>query len=268
MHSFLVALSLLAVAPQQPQVPPANPPKKAYMVFTIRTQLQRQYLFKTDEQYYLLIHGDSLVDSQGKIDPARLDFDEWSRAFARADRNWTGDILRIDLVFAKQPPEATVRWIRLALDGWAKVDGFEATHIVTNISDMNWKRAARLTGNVRGFYEELESEDAVGDESIRVYPVRTILSRQIIGDDIDCVVLFPRPFDKHSTGTLNDESKARVKELVATLKLKERKRISIGIWLKDDANEEAVRRFSKKTAPELAKELGFENCNVAHHHTK
>lgn len=266
MRISLLALSLLAVAAtgQQPQ---ANPPQKAYLFFTIRTQLQRQYFFNTDEQYYLLIHGDSLVDGQGKIDPSRLDFEMLSREVARPDRNWTGDILRVDLVFAKKPSEAAVRWIKVALDAWAKADGFEATNFTTITGDIDWERAVRLTDNQRGFYTEMENEDAVGDESIRVFPIRTILSRQMSGD-VDCVVLFPRPFGKDADGTLNADSKARVKELVEKLQLKERKRIQFGIWLNDASNLKAVNHFTEKTGPALAKELGFEYYSIAHRHTK
>ena len=63
MRISLAALFLAAAIPWQLQA--AIPPKKAYLLFPVRTQLQQEFYFNHKEQFYLLVHGDSLIDGDG-----------------------------------------------------------------------------------------------------------------------------------------------------------------------------------------------------------
>src|SRR5262249_30793333 len=150
-----------------------------------------------------------------------------------------GDTIRTHLVFAKEPPEATSQMVNLAVLGWAWENGYARPTPTTIIGDSDWKAAVRLTNDARGLYGEKDDEDSVGDEAVRVYPVRTALCR-LQSSEADCVVSFPRPYDKDTTGTLDEKTKDRVKELVAGLKLKERKRVEFCIRMKRDRNRKAV----------------------------
>jgi len=245
----------------------ADPPQKAYLLFPIRTELQKNCLFKPSVCYYLLVHGDSLLDADGKLDPSRLNFDDLSQDIGYFPTVQKGDTIGAVLIFAKQPPRAAARLLNLAVLGWAIASGYERHVLATDIGDREWKAAVKLTKDVRGLYKEENDENAVGDDTVRVYPVRTALSR-LHAANADCVVWFPKAYDKDATGTLDDQTTTKVKNLIASLKIKDFKRVEFGILLKPDADGKAVKRFTDKTAGELAKILGAEQYSVRHSHVE
>jgi hypothetical protein len=265
--SHAVLASAIAVVSCLTQVPAADPPKKAYLIFPVRTKLQQEVFFEKSQRYYLLVHGDSLIDSDEKLDPALLNFDDLSNDIGRVLILQKGDTISAQLLFAKEPPRAADRLVNMAILGWARERGFDRHVPSTVIGDREWKTAVRLTGDARGLFAEKESEDPIGDEDVRVYPVRTALSRlQCYGSE--CVVVFPRPYGKDATGALDDKVKARAKGLVDSLKLKERKQVMFGIWMADDVNGKAVGHFTKTTARDLADALGFKDYSVLQKWTK
>jgi len=246
--------------------------KKAYLLFPIRSDLQKNYLFDPTECYYLMVYGGGLIDADGKLDPSGLNFDDLRRDLnLRRDLgpvSGKGNKIRADAIFAKRPPNAADRLLIQAVIGWSHEGGFGRPSAITIIGDHDWKAAIKLTGDIRGLYEEERVENAVGDEAVKVYPVRTALSR-LRTDNADCVVSFPKPFGKDATGTLDEQTTAKVKELVASLKIKEIKSVAFGIRENlDDLNEKACKHFTDKTAPELAKIFGVENYSVRHGYVK
>jgi hypothetical protein len=243
----------------------AEPAGKAYLLFPIRTELQRQFLFEPTERYYLLVHGDSLLDADGKVDPSRLNFRDLDDDIGRVRIVRPGDRIRALLVFAKSPPETADRLVNYAVLGWALHRRFERHTLSTTIGGRDWRAAVRLTRDARGLYEETEEEKVVGDETVRVYPVRTALSRLQTGS-ADCVVSFPQPYDKNTSGTVDEKTKARIKELVGSLRLKTVKSIEFAIRMKPDADQKAVDRFTDKTAGELKEMLGAKDYSVLRAH--
>ena len=264
MRVSLAALFLVtAIAPWQPDASAADPPKQAYLLFPIRTQLQQEVFFHPNERYYLMVHGESLLDGEGKLDASQLDFDSLTDDIGRIREVRPGDKIRSEVFYAKEPPRAGNHLLNLAILGWACDSGYEPHSSITFIGDGDWKAAVKITDDARGLSPEKGREDAVGDEDIRVYPVRTALSR-LRSNEAECVISFRRPYGKDASGTLDEKARARIKELVDSLKLKERKRVQFGIRVKVDGNEKAADRFIDKTAQELSDELGFKCYGVLH----
>jgi hypothetical protein len=248
-------LSLLATGTNA-----ADPPKKAYLLFPIRTQLQREYFPDPDVRYHMLVHGDSLLDKEGKLDTSGMGFEDPTDAAGLPLR--PGDKIRGSVIFAKRPPGATEGSLGRAIVDWAKQTKHvrEVPRIV--FDDSEWKAAVTFTGDARGVYTDKESEDAVGDDEIRAYPVRTALSCLQSGG-ADCVVSFRKPYWKDENGTLDEKGRARVKELVGSLKLKERKAIGFVIRGVKDQSVTAWSRFAEKPARELAADMGFKLNGIA-----
>jgi hypothetical protein len=255
----LLVVSLIAISLFWQPASAVELSKKAYVLFPVRTELLRQYLFDPNVRFLLLVCGDALVDPAGNIVASRFDF----AALIKEMNTWRGpkDVIEAELIFAKNPPRMAARMLNLAILGLAMDMGYERHVPKTRTGNYSWKLGARLTGDARGLYREDATEDPVGDESVRVYPVRSALSR-LRTHEADCVVSFLKPFDKGSTGKLDDNTKAKVKEMLLSLKLKSLKRVEIGIRTKRDANQKAIDRFEHETVPEL-KRLGLPITSVA-----
>jgi hypothetical protein len=270
MRTFLVTIVLIAVAAScRSESLGAEPPRQAYLLFPVRTQLQRELYFNRHVRYYLLVHGDSLIDADGKVDSDRLDFERLNDDLGPVRVILPGQTISASLILGEEPrpPEPAARLVNMAIMGWAREAGFDR-HVPTTIGgDSVWKAAVRLAGDARGLYEEKEDEDSIGDDTVRVYPVRTALSR-LISAEADCVVSFPQPYGEDATGELDEKSKERVKELVESLKLEKRSRVQFLIWMKHDVNRKAVDTFTEKTARELWRELEFENFSVARYYVR
>lgn len=256
-----VLLLLATILGLQPNSFAADPPKKAYLLFPVRTQLQRDYLFSSTTRYYLMVYGSSMIDEKGKLDASLLNFEDLSNDLGRIRFIGKDDSLQANLIFEKEPSEANERLLSLGILGWKQAMNYDQREPITIIGDMEWKSAIQLAGDSRGLFTENEIENAVGDAPIRIYPVRTVLSR--IRTGADCVISFTQPYGEDATGLVDEKTKSHIKELVDSLKLKERKSVEFSIRFKKNANGKAVVKFTKETSKDLAKELGFKLHSVA-----
>lgn len=259
--TLAAVLLVVAVSSWQPEAAAADPPAKAYLLFPVRTQLQQEISFDPSVRYYLLVHGDSLITADGKLDALQLDFADLSDDIGHFRVLRKGDKIVANVIFANRPPEPAARLLKFAIHGWAMEMGYMERVPIHVIGDSDWNAATKLTNDSRGLFEEDESEDAVGDDVVRAYPVRTALSR-LQFSEANCVVSFRQPFRKDSTGTLDEKARDRIRDLVDSLKLKERHRIQFSIQVKDDVNAKAVAQFSDTTARELTDAMGFKDYSV------
>jgi hypothetical protein len=233
-------------------------PKKAYLLFKVRTQLQKDILFEQGERYHLLVHGDGLLDDKGHIDTSLLNFDDLTKdTFPRFILQ--GDKVDAQIILEGEHPEATRDFLQMAVMGWAREMGYER-HVPSSIGGGRvWADTIKIVGDRRGYIDEEETEDAIGDDKVKVYPVRTRLSRLRTADD-DCVVIFQDIFDKDTTARVLDEkTKAKIKELVDSLRIKELDQVSFTIKMTRDANRDAVSAFEKAVIKELPSLLGVKN---------
>lgn len=238
-------------------------PKKAYLLFPIRTELQKQVLFDEGEKYHLIVHGDGLLDDKGHIDAAGLNFDDLTNDLGPGRLVFKGDKIDARVILEGNPSESTRRFLLMAVMGWAREMDFER-HVPTSVGGRRvWENIVKVVGDQRGLIDEDESEDAVGDDVVKVYPVRTLLSRLQGGDNDDCVVVFQKVFDKDATGTLDDKTKTKVKELVESLKIKDLDQVGFGVRMTRDANRIAVADFQNAVVKELPPILGVKSFSFA-----
>ena len=232
--------------------------RKSYLLFPIRTQLQREFLFKKNMRFLLVVNCDEMTDTDRKIDSRRLNFED--KDF-EAVNVWRSEIDSIGYeLFAEKGCE-TLGASRGGFDHrFDARSGFDDTKTIGTISgDSDWKSMIKMLGDKRGLITENLDENGAGDESVRAYPVRTILSRNS-ANDVDLVISFPQVLEKDIPEKLDEKTVAKVKSLVASLKLKEIKQMNVSFFLKPGLAPKGYDRFNKATGTkQLSESLGVKN---------
>jgi hypothetical protein len=148
-----------------------------------------------------------------------------------------------------------------ALDGFGHRQGFSKSLVVAvQRGGFDWSATIEAVNQKTAGDADAE-EPATGNAAVRVYPVRTILSRSLFGN-VDCVVDLETPFDEHADGTLQPAVEKALKRYVADLELKEEKKILFRVR-HSVAGKTACDRFVATTSVALAKALGFEERVVS-----
>jgi RNA polymerase sigma factor (sigma-70 family) len=224
-----------------------------YLALPISTALQRTLLPEEVDaramKACVLIDGMSIVRPDGTVDSKALDFDGLRSALKSCSGNGHGLIVR---VYYPAPADGA-RVLAWALEGFGRQAGFEkvfATQTIFN-EPYDWKKQTVAASD-----EHLVDADepAAGDELVKVYPVRTVLSRLLT--KADCVVVVPR------LESLGDGLKRGVREslrrAMGQLTIPRKDRV---LFCVRAGSEEALRRFLE-TAKELAQALGFKASSV------
>jgi RNA polymerase sigma factor (sigma-70 family) len=236
-----------------------------YFVFPVTTELQRRSAGKSTKAL-VFVDGLSIIRQDGTLDSKGLDFRKLRDALKAYDRK--GGII-FYACFANpafrdgdQPTDA-IRILCWALEGFGRQEGFaQATGYVSYSIPHDWKEkvaAARKAASASK--EESEAEEpASGNKLVKVYPVRTPVSRELTS--ADCVVDILQPSDKWENGDLSQEIREAIHTYVTRLELPRKDRVHFQIHGNGPRDEVAM-RFIQITAPALAKSLGFETSSIA-----
>ena len=107
-----------------------------------------------------------------------------------------------------------------------------------------------------------QKESAIGNNLVKVYPVRTILTRYLTSNS-DCVVDVLPTFDGKHDG-LTPEIREAIVRYVTKLKFKSKYRLFLRMVSSNQKGHDAIDRFIRVQRNELADLLGFQEIVVAH----
>lgn len=262
--AWLIALLLLPAVSAQSAEP------ENFILFALPTNLHRECFFPDDE-FVLYIDGTKLIDANDKIDPARLPTTELEMAFNGVYRLPRRPEMQAWMFVDRDISHETARFVSHAVRGIANRKQLECD-LVAEIQGGDWDELTKRCGGQRGRYhkDDAVTEDGVGDEHIRAYPVKTVISRY--RSNASCVVFFPDPIGAQATGELSGDARREIKALIKQLngELIDRVKLRYEIRLPLEAanGRQVVEQLLKKDGLELARELGFESCSVATSHVR
>jgi hypothetical protein len=242
------------VAQEAPEGGPkgAQPPgAKNHLVFPVRTELQRLILGKDVSVFVTLdlmgvVKGGSL--NQSALGSIRHDL---AGAGAR------DGIVHFRVFHDKTADSHENKRLHDALRGLARTEGFRGAKIDEELrnDDLTWRErvagiGAGRPGSLRG------DEGGLGNNSVRIYPVRTPLSR-LLFEGSDCVVDCRVAPDRE----VEDRVRVAVKAITGKLDLVRRQEILFRVPFDEDAERKRVRL---ERLDRLAKSLGFQRSRVAY----
>ncbi len=197
---------------------------KNFVVLPVTTELQRACGPKyADAKVFVLINGMALLNEDETLNAAALDFQELRKAvkgFFRAGERGTTIYLACRL--PPKDPNANPYGVLLpSVTG--KVRSWPGKYWVTATVHYRWKYANKWDSFVADLTAqppqgEPQDEPALGDDQVKVYPVRTPLSRYLYGDNVDCVIRIVPPIEEAKSGVV-----LTMKQCVDQLKLKQKR---------------------------------------------
>lgn len=227
---LIVVLAAVDAGPRSPLGPSAaagEDPTPRYFVCPVKTDLQERLVPPKTDVCVVVDASAALRDKE--LTPAGLSLD-WLRTDLRklkTDRT----TLHFHLFCGAVPADrdAASRMAHYAVIGFAHELGFPkvtASGIrMANGNDRTWEAQAEPL--LKKDRPADGPEPASGDADVRVYPVRTALSRYLTSG-ADCLVVFEQPLDSEH-GRLPNKYRAVAAQAVAELKLPERKQIAFHI---------------------------------------
>jgi RNA polymerase sigma factor (sigma-70 family) len=236
-----------------------------YLVFPVTTELQR-FMHGGRTGARVFVDGPSIVRSDGTLDAKALDFRKLREALKPYDRK--GDVIFMACYGNPAFPDGNestdasnvLRW---ALEGFARQEGFASAkgYDLRHNDRYDWKAQVVSASKVASASkDDVDVEEpSSGNKLVKVFPVRTAISRELTG--ADCVVEILPPSDKWENGELSQEIQDAIQLYVDKLKLPRKGNIHFQIYGRTPENEVGL-RFVQITAPALAKSLGFENSSI------
>jgi hypothetical protein len=245
-----------------------------FVVLPIRTELQRKLLggsnslkayFELDGTAFLGKDGDELMQA---IDPNAL-----RRALvAVKGSDKEAHVVFTTMIESANKPHSALEPLGKALRRIATEAGFGVARMTfTYAGKYDWQARVAASKAI-GSVEDTADEGGVGDDLVKVYPVRTKVTRFIA--DVDCEVFFLKPLDSNDRPLISSELRDRVKKAVAELTLRSKKKVSFNISLSYKTPEARERNYEADTElivgdgsgngewQELANSLGFNDSSV------
>jgi len=237
---------------------------KEFLLLPVTTELQRS-LIASSVSAYGVVNIDALIQD-GKINAKALDVEGFRRELAGLAKDHPGALL-IDFRSSPAGTEpAAEKLLQAAITQFGIKAGFEKVRIGTIRAPNDWKEVLdQLEQATRG---KADGEEAViQDGLIRVWPVRTKLSRWLAGN-ADCIVEVRQPFDGRQSG-ITAEARDAIIKAVKRLDI-ENKRMLMFRVRSTSAGERVLARFEQRdphdtSTPEgLAKSMGFGASGLSH----
>jgi hypothetical protein len=234
------------------QVRAQEPP--AHLIYPVKTDLQRELAPAQANLIVFLDTTDVLKDNRIALDALKLQDIRKALLPHKA-----GDTkLHFTLFFKKSDGDQSQAQnvLRYTLIGFGHEAGFPK---VTGFghypnTDISWAAyVAAFTGKPR---QPAGDEPASADAGVKVYPVRTELSR-CLTSDADCAVVIVPSLAKDQ-GAIPEKVRAAAGDMVGKLKLAHKKRVSFYLrHVPDEDKQQLSNEFYK-----LAEGLGFEASSV------
>jgi hypothetical protein len=231
---------------------PGPPSGEHHVVFPVRTELQRLILGKDISVFVSLDLTSVVKDSQ--LDQAALQ--SIRRDLVRAGTR--DGIVHFRIFHDKASDHHENRRLHDALSGLARVVGFRDAKVDEELrnDDVTWRdRIATLDEARPGLSGG--DEPGLGNNMVRIYPVRTPLSRYVF-EGSDCVVDFLVAPDLE----IEDRVRVTIKATLPKLDLGRKQRVHFRVPA--DKVEEHSRVSLQERLHRLAKSLGFQRSSVSY----
>jgi hypothetical protein len=236
-----------------------------HLVFSVTTDLQRVLLGRPgeplrDAKAYVLVNGVAVVSENGMIDAKALDLAAIAQQLAPyADRE--RGVVYFNVCYRRPSPDRREEFLLWALYGFAVHRGFRDAKVGNSYmtESFDWeKHIARVNETSAG--DPDGDEPPIGNDLVRVYPVRTILSRYLT-PHADCVVDVLHPFGKDG---LARETLEAIEKFVPKTQVKRKRVIHVRIWSQAEGRQAADDFMSKRDSTAFAESLGYELSTVEH----
>jgi hypothetical protein len=217
-----------------------------YLVFPVKTELQRLLVHRQDAKVFVALNGTGLRSED--------DVDETVLKAIRADLGRIaskGDAVQFSIFFGKSSGGFNPRAMREALRNLALDLGLEALarEVEWRNDVVTWKD--RLATIEEGLPDMPGAEEAgIGDSAAKTYPVRTRLSRYLT-QGADCVVDILKPL----AGDGDEETCEVIRSSVSKLAILRKMHISFRVHSPPDGN--GARDQIMGELKRLAESLGF-----------
>jgi len=253
--AFVVVLIWASIAAGQS---PSKTGRGNYLVFPVRTELQRLVLFDKHTKYYVLVNGSAAIAVDQAIDPKAIDFSRLEKDLMREPFLKDDTSVRISVAYDRSPPEEGRKLLYYALTGVGH-HLFKEIKVVSDIGGDRWKTALAIVKESGMPMQDTGEEFAIADGLPMVYPVRTLLSRFIL-TNADCVVVIGEPRGRAPEPKVIAKQEKRIAEAVGKLKLNNKDRL---VWYFGESprEPEEAKEFFAITS-ELTKKLGFKSRSV------
>ncbi|MEW4488999.1 hypothetical protein AB1L42_13010 [Thalassoglobus sp. JC818] len=255
MQLGLIAALVLSFSPKQSFA-------ETYFIEPITTELHQRLLSSKASLYAVVNCSDSLEG--GQVDLAELGLLGLLKSLREFREDGHTSIHMFIRFESFENNKDSENFLEQALENICRNAGFEEVKTSKTWTSVSWDDRF---GPASKFEEpEDNSEDGVGDFYSRAFPLRTRLSRYLLGD-YDCFVRIRQPIDtttKDLSGPLRDSIKANVEGL----NLPQKNRLIFDLRSTDFARDNADHLFGQiagvSPAEVFAKELGFEQMNFRH----
>jgi hypothetical protein len=217
---------------------------------------------------YVIVQGNGLADEKGLIDSAALPVEDISRALRPYAQGKGQSMAVVNLHFGndsdgglRTPSRAADDVLRLVFEGLGARAGFHSTSVSQSIGGPDLeKKFSAVTDKVAGRADE--DETPAGDELVRVYPVRTILSL-LLTDNADCVVEIRPMLEKDGDRLLSPDLRSAIVKHAAAVKLRDREKVQFSFKYRNSRiPAERIDKFHRTEVTELARELGFTTATM------
>ena len=234
-----------------------------YLVFPITTELQRTLVEPSvnDAQHakaYLLINAIGVVANNGTIDSKMLELDAMRTSLRHFAEPKEG-IVVINVVHQLNRSDL----LTYAMQGFGQDAGFRKAKVSNTYMGQafEWeKHIAAINEKTGG--ETNSDESPTGTQSVRVYPVRTILSRHLTSN-ADCLVDILQPIEKE-TDSIETKIREAVLAQVPKAKVKNKGRILFRVS-SNFAARNVIDQFVEHGSKDLAQMVGYEYAIVQIH---
>ena len=211
---------------------------------------------------HVLIDGVSLIDENGKVVSDAIDADAL-RASLSPYKDLKNGVVNFQVLYQSSGNREAVKKIGDRLTKFGNDAGFHKTRTMSTYrgSRYDWREfmtRIEFTGDDKG-----QVENSTGDEFIRVYPVRTRLSRYLAGNS-DIVVDVRRVARKDAQESLMPQLRSALKKHLAKIEFDNvdgMSKLMIRIEYERDAKEFA-NWLAENSNDELGPELGFQRVSI------
>jgi hypothetical protein len=233
-----------------------------YLICSVTTDLQRALVAGGGKQLqaYVVVNGRSLLREDAMVDPKAIDFDGLRKALKpRATKDGVVCFHMFLPGTSNGQGENLLTW---TFEGFSRHAGFGRAFVTSTYDGgFHWQETLASVAKRMGGKPDAD-EPSSGDEAVKVYPVRTVLSRFLCGN-ADCVVRINVAFDAQSDGSLDAKVDKAIRAYVGKLMLAQKDKVLFQVRVKQGGRDAAL-RFNETTARELEQALGFAASSVTH----
>ena len=238
-----------------------------YLIIPLKgaqTDLQKT-LISSRKGAEVIINGTAIVNADGTIKGNALLLSQLRKDLKpMADRrkNHLDVHIYYDLVGKSRNAKDMLYF---SLQGFGRHAGFFKTKVFNHFQGQRF-RFENLVAARKKSLAEVEEEGAnepeSGDKLVKVYPVRTALSRRKSAD-ADCVVVIVPRIVKGPMNALPPKIVASIKQYVSKLQVSRKGKILFKVTSMGKGRQ-TVDWLSSRGAADLARRLGYENASVRH----